>query len=90
MNMTILISLLAQSRTGAIIEIIILLLVAGLIAYLTAYYYYKPIYMARIHKLEVLYKSLEKTCSEKEQELVEVKGKLESKEKELEELRKKP
>ncbi len=85
--MIMLINLLAQTRTGAMIEIIILLLVAGLIGYFTAYFYYKPIYKAKINKLEILYQSLEKSCNEKRKENTELKNTLELKEKELEELK---
>ena len=50
--MNILTTILAQTTTGAIIEIIVLLLVAGAIAYLTAYFYYKAVYMKKINTLE--------------------------------------
>ena len=39
--MTSLFTILAQTKSGTVVEIIILLLVAGLIAYLTAFFYYK-------------------------------------------------
>lgn len=46
-------TILAKTTTGGTIEIIVLLLVAGIIAYFTAYFYYRSIYMKRIKKLEV-------------------------------------
>lgn len=45
--------LLAKTTTGGTIEIVVLLLVAGIIAWFTAFYYYKSIYMKQIKKLEV-------------------------------------
>ena len=54
-------SILAQTRTGAIIEIIIMLLIAGIIAFLTAYLYYKPIYTKKIQILETSRLELEKS-----------------------------
>lgn len=44
--------LLAQSVTGSIIEIVLLLLVAGLIGYFTAWYYAKSVYTPIIKGLE--------------------------------------
>jgi len=45
-------TILAQTLAGTIIEIIVLLLVAGLIGYFTSYFYYRSIYRKKIHKLE--------------------------------------
>jgi|GEM_PF-2141435 len=45
-------TILARTTTGGTIEIIVLLLVAGIIAWFTAYFYYKSVYMKRINKLE--------------------------------------
>lgn len=45
-------TILAQTLAGTIIEIIVLLLVAGLIGFFTAYFYYRRIYRAKIYKLE--------------------------------------
>ena len=50
--MTSLFTILAQTKTGTVIEIIILLLVAGVIAYLTAFFYYKSVYTKKINALE--------------------------------------
>lgn len=41
-----------QSQTGMILEIVLLLVVAGLIGYLTAYFYYKSVYTPVIAALE--------------------------------------
>jgi hypothetical protein len=45
-------TILAQTLAGTIIEIIVLLLVAGLIGYFTSYLYYRGIYRKKIYKLE--------------------------------------
>jgi len=45
-------TILAQTLAGTIIEIIVLLLVAGSIGYFTSYFYYRSIYRKKIHKLE--------------------------------------
>lgn len=44
--------ILQQSTTGAIFEILLLLIVAGVIGYLTAYFYYKSVYTKKINILE--------------------------------------
>lgn len=46
-------TILAKTTTGGTIEIIVLLLVAGIIAWFTAYFYYRSVYMKRINKLEI-------------------------------------
>lgn len=45
-------TILAKTTTGGTIEIIVLLLVAGIIAWFTAYFYYRSVYMKRIKKLK--------------------------------------
>ena len=45
-------TILAKTLAGTIIEIILLLLVAGLIGFFTSYYYYRGIYRKKINKLE--------------------------------------
>jgi hypothetical protein len=50
--MNTLIVILQQTNTGAVIEILLLLIVAGLIGYLTAYFYYKSVYTKKINILE--------------------------------------
>ncbi len=44
--------LLAQTKSGATIEIILMLLGAAIIAYLTSWLYYKSIYEKRIKVIE--------------------------------------
>ncbi|PKP09276.1 MAG: hypothetical protein CVU09_12225 [Bacteroidetes bacterium HGW-Bacteroidetes-4] len=44
--------ILAQTRTGSIIEMVILLVVAALIGYLTAYFYHKAIYTQKLNKIQ--------------------------------------
>lgn len=68
--MTTLISILAQTKTGAIIEIIVLLLIAGCIAYLTAYYYYKSIYLKKIKSLEEEKSDMANKISDLQDELI--------------------
>jgi Tfp pilus assembly protein PilO len=50
--MNTLIVILQQTNTGAVVEILLLLIVAGLIGYLTAYFYYKSVYTKKINILE--------------------------------------
>ena len=50
--MNLLLILLAQSKTGAVITIIALLLVAAVIGYLTAWFYAKSVYTPIIKGLE--------------------------------------
>jgi predicted flap endonuclease-1-like 5' DNA nuclease len=50
--MSTLIILLAQTKFGATIEILSLLLVAGIIGYITAWLYYKSVYVKRIKVIE--------------------------------------
>jgi mannitol-specific phosphotransferase system IIBC component len=57
--MTSILSLMAPNKTGAVIEIIIMILLAGVIAFLTAYFYFKPIYLKNISALETDKKRLE-------------------------------
>ena len=74
--MTLLTSILAKSTSGAVIEMIILLLVAGLIAYLTAYFYYRAVYTKQINALNEEKQALERRISVMETELKELKEKL--------------
>jgi len=50
--MNTLIIILTQSRSAALLEILLLLIVAGLIGYITSYLYYKSIYTKQITKIE--------------------------------------
>ena len=45
-------TILAQTLAGTVIEIIVLLLVAGMIGYFTSFFYYRSIYRKKIHKLD--------------------------------------
>ena len=87
--MTPLLIILAQTQTGAMIEILILLLIAGAIAYFTAYYYYKPIYTRKITALENEKLDLEKLNIGLRSEIEKLDDKLKEKEKEIAELKEK-
>ena len=52
-------TILAQTLAGTVIEIIVLLLVAGMIGYFTSYFYYRGIYRKKIHKLDSDLKDLQ-------------------------------
>ena len=52
-------TILAQTLAGTVIEIIVLLLVAGMIGYFTSFFYYRSIYRKKIYKLESDLKDLE-------------------------------
>ena len=52
-------TILAQTLAGTVIEIIVLLLVAGMIGYFTSFFYYRSIYRKKIHKLESDLKDLQ-------------------------------
>jgi len=80
--MNILTSILAKTTTGAAIEIIIIILVAGLIAFLTAYFYYKSVYTKKIKILEDEKSGLENRIRSLERELDELKATIEKKGKE--------
>ncbi|MCB8995558.1 MAG: hypothetical protein H6538_08115 [Bacteroidales bacterium] len=50
--MNTILTILQQGTTSAIFEILLLLLVAAIIGYLTSYFYYKAIYTRKINVLE--------------------------------------
>ena len=52
-------TILAQTLAGTVIEIIVLLLVAGMIGYLTSFFYYRSIYQKKIDKLKSEMKDLQ-------------------------------
>jgi len=81
--------ILAQTKTGAAIEILIFLVVAALIGYLTSYFYYKPIYLKRIHALENDISGLKKEISKMGDRIKELEKTLSMKEEEIKELKKK-
>jgi hypothetical protein len=77
--------ILQQTNTGAIFEILLLLIIAGLIGYLTAYFFYKSVFTKRINILEgekvELKKHIETLFSEKaklEQVIKDKDGEIES------------
>ena len=79
--MTILTSIIAKTTVGAIIEIIILLLIAGTIAYLTAYAYYKSVYTKKINLLEEEKAALERRISVYQAEIDDLSKKIQEMEK---------
>ncbi len=81
--------LLAQTKTAAAIEILIFLVVAALIGYLTSYFYYKPIYLKKIHALENEIANLKKEKSILEDNVTELKKTIQKKDAEILELKKK-
>ncbi|MEA3461267.1 MAG: hypothetical protein U9R49_05270 [Bacteroidota bacterium] len=72
--------ILAQSMAGTIIEIIVLLLVAGLIGYFTSYFYYRNIYRKKIAKLESDMKDLQRRNEGLLDQIVKLEKELEEKE----------
>jgi len=74
-------TILAQTLAGTVIEIIVLLLVAGMIAYFTSYYYYRSIYRKKIHKLESDLKDLQMRNDGLLDQIVKLEKALEEKEK---------
>ena len=81
--------ILAQSKTGAAIEIIIFLVVAALIGYLTSYFYYKPIYLKKIHALEKEISDLKKEIDRMKDQIADLEHKIVQKDQEIDELKKK-
>ena len=74
-------TILAQTQAGTIIEIIVLLLVAGLIGYFTSYFYYRNIYRKKIHKLDSDIKDLHTKNDRQLDQIVKLEKELEEKEK---------
>jgi len=58
--MEILFTILAKTTTQAVIEIIVMILVAGIIGYFTSYFYHRAVYSKRIEKLEAEKEGLER------------------------------
>jgi peptidoglycan hydrolase CwlO-like protein len=81
-----LVILLAQTKTTAIIEIILLLLVAGVIGYITAWLYYRSVYTKKINKLETEKEELNKQIARLNNENSDLKKTLNKKEDEIENL----
>jgi len=79
--------LLVQSATSAMIEIVLLILVAGLICFLTAWFYQKSVFTPIIKKLEAEKEDLNKKIVGLNNDITDLKGKigdLENKTRELE------
>jgi hypothetical protein len=74
-------TILAQTLAGTVIEIIVLLLVAGMIGYFTSYFYYRSIYRKKIHKLESDLKALQIKNDGLLDQLIKLQKELEEKEK---------
>ena len=74
-------TILAQTMAGTIIEIIVLLLVAGLIGYFTSYFYYRSIYRKKIHKLDSDLKDLQIKNDGLLDQIIELEKELEKKKK---------
>jgi Tfp pilus assembly protein PilO len=68
--------ILAKTTAGAIAEIIILLLIAGAIAYLTAYFYHKAVYMKKINALEEEKSALQRKVGDQERTISELNNKV--------------
>lgn len=87
--MTLLISILAKTQTGAILEIVLMLLIAGIIAFITSYLFYKPIYQKKINALEDEKKELNQHINSLKSEITLIEEELSGLKKELEEKEKK-
>ena len=74
-------TILAQTMAGAVIEIIVLLLVAGIIGYFTSYFYYRSIYRKKIYKLESDLKDLQIKNDGLLDQIIKLQKELEEKEK---------
>jgi peptidoglycan hydrolase CwlO-like protein len=74
----------AQSTTGAILEIIALLIIAGFIAWLTAYFYYRSIYRKKKAELESIIHTRDEMISYLEKEKSNLLLKITELEKEIE------
>jgi hypothetical protein len=75
--------ILAQTLAGTVIEIIVLLLVAGMIGYFTSFFYYRSIYRKKIHKLESDLKDLQIRNDSLLDQIVKLEKALEEKEKKI-------
>ena len=74
--MNIIATLLAKTTTGAVIEIIIILLVAGAIAFISAYYLYRAVYLKKIGILEEEKAKLEREVTARDREISELKDRI--------------
>lgn len=74
--------ILALTKTAAAIYFVISLLIAAAIGYLTSYYYYKSIYMKKIHALEDDLESRKKEIAKLNYNIAGLEVKLRNKEEE--------
>jgi len=74
--MTHLLIILAQSKTGAVITIVALLLVAAIIGYLTAWFYAKSVYTPIIKGLEAEKADLQKQVAGLKEDVAKLNGKV--------------
>ena len=81
--------ILAQTKTAESIELIIFLVVAFIIGYCTSYFYYKSVYMKKIHALEDEIKGLKEDVKKSENKVSELEKSLSMKEEEIQKLKKK-
>jgi predicted flap endonuclease-1-like 5' DNA nuclease len=85
--MNTLLILLAQTRGGAIIEILSLLVVAAIIGYVTAWLYYKSIYEKRIKTVESDKHELKNQIAKLDADIFNMKKSLDEREIEIEQLK---
>jgi hypothetical protein len=77
----------AQIETGDILEIVGLLLVAGIIAWLTSYYYYRSIYMKKIAERDEIIKTQSDKILRLEADKISLQSSLQTKDQEIEKLK---
>ncbi len=77
---------LAQTKTATIIEIVLLLLVAGIIGYITAWLYYRSVYTKKINALESEKEELNKQIAKLNEDKSDLKKTISKKEDEIENL----
>ena len=79
--------LLAQTKTSATIEIILFLLVAAIIGYITAWLYYRSVYMKKIGAREAELEKREKMIRELKEQLDKLQSERDNLERELKSVR---
>jgi hypothetical protein len=77
----------AQITTGDILEIVGLLLVAGIIAWLTSYYYYRSIYRKKIAERDEIIKTQSGKIRGLEADIYSLQASLQTKDQEIEKLK---
>lgn len=81
--------IIAQTKASATIGMLVFLLVAAVIGYLTSYFYYKAIYMKKIQALESEIEGQKKEIINLEIKVSDLENNLSAKDKEIQELKKK-